>query len=172
MNKKNTRTNNATIYLVQGALIAAIYAALTYFLAPLSYGPVQFRFSEALTVLPAFTPAAIPGLTIGCLLANLSSPYGIVDIVFGTVATLLAAISTYITRKIIIKGVPILAPLFPVIFNGLIVGFEISYLSPEGFSVLAFLSAFLSVAFGEAVICFVLGVPLCVGLNKSKIFQK
>lgn len=80
-------------FLVCGAVIAALYAALTYAASAvnLAYGAVQFRFSEALTVLAAYTPAAIPGLTIGCLLANLGSPYGITDIICGSAATLLAA---------------------------------------------------------------------------------
>ena len=85
---------NKKVYsLVSGAVIAALYAALTYVASSvgLAYGAVQFRFSEALTVLAALTPAAIPGLTIGCFLANLGSPYGIVDIVCGTLATLVAA---------------------------------------------------------------------------------
>lgn len=82
---------NKLNYLVQGAVIAALYAALTYVAGAvgLAYGNVQFRFSEALTVLAAFTPAAIPGLTIGCFLGNLGSPYGMVDIICGTAATLL-----------------------------------------------------------------------------------
>lgn len=101
-------------FLVCGAVIAALYAALTYAAsaANLAYGAVQFRFSEALTVLAAYTPAAIPGLTIGCILANLGSPYGITDIICGSAATLLAAVFTYLTRKVKVKGLPLLAPVF------------------------------------------------------------
>ena len=108
-----------TLFLVQGAVIAALYAALTYAagLAGLAYGNVQFRFSEALTVLAAFTPAAIPGLTVGCLLGNLGSPYGAADIICGTLATLLAALCSYGTRKIRIKGIPFVSLIFPVLFN-------------------------------------------------------
>ena len=91
--KKQTRS---AVFLAQGAMIAAIYTVLTLLAATmnLAYGPVQFRFSEALTILPMFTPAAVPGLTIGCLLSNIFSGYGAADMIFGTLATLLAAIST------------------------------------------------------------------------------
>ena len=86
-------TSKKVRFLALGAVIAALYAVLTYVAAAMNvaYGAVQFRFSEALTVLPVFTPAAIPGLTLGCLIANLGSPLGVVDWVFGTGATLIAA---------------------------------------------------------------------------------
>ena len=88
-----SQKSNASRTLVTAALIAAAYAALTYVSAAmgLAYGEVQFRLSEALCVLAAFTPAAIPGLTIGCVLGNITSPLGIADIVFGAAATLLSA---------------------------------------------------------------------------------
>lgn len=90
MNKKTSKVR----FLALSAVIAALYAVLTYAAAAmnLAFGAVQFRFSEALTVLPAFTPAAIPGLAVGCLISNLASPLGVVDWVFGTLATLLAGI--------------------------------------------------------------------------------
>lgn len=96
------KTENKVRFLALSAVIAALYAVLTYAAAAvnLAYGPFQFRFSEALTVLPAFTPAAIPGLAVGCLLSNLASPLGIVDWVFGTLATLLAACCTYMLRNV------------------------------------------------------------------------
>ena len=117
------KTENKVRFLALSAVIAALYAVLTYAAAAvnLAYGPFQFRFSEALTVLPAFTPAAIPGLAVGCLLSNLASPLGIVDWVFGTLATLLAACCTYMLRNVKWKEIPILAPLPPVIFNALII---------------------------------------------------
>ena len=84
--------NNAIRSLCLSAMIAAIYAALTMALPMLSYGPVQLRFSEALTVLPFFFPQAIPGLFLGCAISNILSAYGIVDVIFGSLATLLAAL--------------------------------------------------------------------------------
>ncbi len=162
--------NKSTIYIVQAALIAAIYAAVTYFIAPLSFGTQQFRVSEALTVLPILTPAAIPGLAIGCLIANLSSPYGAADIICGTLATLIAAILTRLTRKITLKNQPLLSMIFPVILNGLIIGFELSFFMPEGLSFLSFVTLGASVALSEAVVCYGLGLPLLAGLRKTRIF--
>ena len=164
--------NKRTLYLVQSALIAGIYVAVTYVANPISYGSVQFRISEALTVLPVLTPAAIPGLTIGCLIANLGSPFGPIDIFCGTLATLLAAICTRMTRKILFKKLPLLSLIFPVLFNGIIVGAEIAFFLPEGFSWLAFLTSGASVALGELGVCYILGLPLYTGLNKSGVFKK
>lgn len=164
-------------YLTQGAIIAAIYTVLTLIAAALNlaYGPVQFRFSEALTILPIFTPAAIPGLALGCLLSNFGSGYGVADMVFGTIATLLAAISTRMVRSIRFKGVPIFAALPPVLFNGIIVGLEITILSPGGFVWPAFWGAALSIGLGELVVCVLLGLPLASALERtgavSKIFK-
>ena len=130
MNKRKTD------FVVKSAVIAAIYAGLTYFAAILNvaYGGIQFRFSEALTILAVFSPASIPGLTIGCFLGNITSPYGLVDIVCGTLATLIAAVLSYKTRNIKFKDLPLLSALFPVISNAIIVGLEITLFMPEGFA--------------------------------------
>lgn len=161
-------------FLTQGAMIAAIYTVLTLLAAAvnLAYGPVQFRFSEALTILPIFTPAAIPGLAVGCLISNIFSGYGVADMVFGTSATLLAALVTRLLRNVRFRNIPWLAPLPPVLFNAVIVGLEIVVLSPEGFNWIGFLSAALSVGAGELVICYVLGLPLAVALEKSGASEK
>lgn len=163
--KKNTRVR----FLTEAAMIAAGYTVLTLLamMLNLAYGPVQFRFSEALTVLPVLTPAAVPGLAIGCLLSNLWSSMGALDIVFGTAATLLAALTTYMVRNIRVKGIPILAPLPPVLFNALIIGVEITIVSPGGFVFPAFLANALSVGLGELAVCYVLGLPLLVALEKA-----
>lgn len=163
-------------FLVQGAVIAALYAVLTYVAAAmnLAYGPVQFRFSEALTILPVFTPAAIPGLALGCFISNLASPLGVVDWVFGTSATLLAALGTRAVAKVRVKGIPFLAPLLPVLANALVVGLELACLSEAGvfswsnFSWAAFGTGALSVGLGELVVCYVLGMPLFIALQKIK----
>lgn len=168
----NTKSKAGVRFLTEAAVIAAIYALLTIFLSPISYGSVQFRISEALTILPIFTPAAIPGLTIGCFLANITSPLGVIDWIVGPCATLLAAICTYLVRKIRIKAVPWLAPLPPVIFNALIVGAELTIVysapTPETFFAL-FLPMALSVGLGELVICYVLGLPISTVLVKMNI---
>lgn len=164
----------STAYLVQGALIAAMYATATYLSSAfnLAYGPIQFRLSEALTVLALFTPAAIPGLTVGCVIGNLGSPYGVIDIVLGSSATLIAALMTRATRNVKIKEIPFTAPLWPVLANCVIVGAEITVMSPEGASLIGFLSAALSVGIGEAAVCFGLGLPLALTLEKTGVAQK
>ncbi len=165
--------------LVQGALIAALYVILTYVMATvnMAYGQVQFRVSEALTVLPFFTPVAIPGLTLGCFLANLASPLGVVDWIFGSLATLLAALATRTLGKTGWKGAPFLAPLPPVIVNMAVVGLEIACLSDAGFSWVnfswaAFGAGALSVGLGELVVCYGLGLPLLFALKKTGIPDK
>ena len=106
--------------LCLSAVIGALYAALTLLLAPISYGPIQLRLSEALTLLPMLLPQAVPGLFVGCLIANLYTGM-LTDIVFGSLATLLAAVGTYLLRK-----KPLLAAACPVVSNGVIVGLVLS----------------------------------------------
>ncbi|MDD4583189.1 MAG: QueT transporter family protein [Eubacteriales bacterium] len=149
-----------TKYLVQAAVIAAIYSALTILLMPLSYGVMQVRIAEALTILPAFTPAAIPGLFVGCLVANMVGPYGVMDMVCGSIATLLAGLSSYRLRK-----KPGLVPLPPIIANGLVIGSMLYY----AYGVpLPLPACILWVALGEALACYGLGLPLIKYLNKRR----
>lgn len=138
------------------AVIAALYAALTLVLAPISYGDWQCRVSEALTMLPMLMPQAIPGLFVGCVLANLLGPSaGITDIVFGSLATLIAAVGTWYFRKN-----KWLAAACPVVSNGIIVGLVLSVC----FNLPFFLTA-LQVAAGEAL-------AVMVGLILVKALQK
>ena len=170
MKHRKTKTR----FLAQAGLIAAIYAVTTYLCAlwGIAYGQVQFRFSEALTILSLFTPAAIPGLTVGCFLANLSSPFGMVDVLCGTAATLLAAIAVRVTRQVRFKNIPWLAPLFPVLSNAIIVGLEISFFLPEGLSWAGFAASALSVGLGELVVCYGLGLPLSIAMGRMPMFRK
>ena len=154
--------------LCTGAVIAALYAVLTLSLPMLSYGPVQLRFAEALTVLPFFFPEATWGLAIGCFISNLlGSPY-VLDWVFGTLATLLAAIWTSKLKNVY------LAPLPPVICNMVIVGAEIAWFE-TGFSS-GFVSAWayngLTVGAGEVIVCYVLGLALVKFLPRLEFFNK
>ncbi len=166
------KKKNAT-FLVTGAIIAAAYAMLTYLSASfgLAYGPIQFRVSEALTVLPIFSPAAIPGLAIGCLISNIGS-FNAADMLFGTLATLIAAIFTRVFRNIKIKGIPFLSLLCPVISNALIIGFELAILYFDEFSFFGFLIAALEVGLGELLVCFILGIPFIklIEKHKNKLF--
>ena len=142
-------TNASVTSLTRAALIAALYAALTLLLAPISYGQIQIRLSESLTLLPVLLPEAIPALTVGCLLANILGGCSVFDIVFGTLATLLAAVGTRLLRK-----KRMLAAAMPVLLNGLIVGAVIHYVySP----VTPLPLCMLSVAAGEIIPCLILG---------------
>ena len=137
-------------------MLAAIYAALTIALAPISYGPLQFRVAEAMTVLPWFYPDAIPGLFVGCLIANLYGGYGIWDVVFGSAATLAAA---WLTRRM--KNLW-LAPLPPVLVNAIVVGAILSVL--EG---LPFWLTAAEVGLGQFGACYALGLPLLLFLRRT-----
>lgn len=146
--------------LIEAAVIAAVYAVLTIALAPISYGMMQVRISEALTVLPFFTPAAVPGLFVGCLVSNLLSPYGLPDLIFGSMASLLAAAGSYLLRKR-----PILVPLPPVLANGILVGAMLYYVYEVPVSLPV---SILWVAAGEMLACYGLGYPLMRYLRKYK----
>jgi uncharacterized membrane protein len=135
---------------------------LTIAFAPLSYGQIQVRIAEALTILPFFTPAAIPGLFIGCIVANFFGPVGMLDVIFGSAATLIAA---YLSYKMPAKW---LVPLPPVIVNGIIIGYLLNYLYQ--------LPLFITmgwVALGQLISCYFIGYPLLLLLEKykDKIFR-
>ena len=167
-----TRRDNIN-FLIQSALIAALYAGLNYLsgIFGLAYGPIQLRISEVLTVLPAITPTAIPGLTIGCFIANIGS-FNVADMIFGTFATFVAALLTYCLRNIKLKKIPILSLLAPVIVNAVIIGFEIAVLYlPQGYSLWGFIISALEVGLGELVVCFGLGIPFYFAVVKYRIFD-
>ncbi|HBN85441.1 MAG TPA: transporter [Clostridiales bacterium] len=153
-------------FIVKAAIIASIYTALTILLLPISYGPIQVRVSEALTVLPYFTPAAIPGLFVGCLIANIAGGLGWMDIIFGSLATLIAAFLTYLVPK----SRKLLVPLPAVIVNGLIVGWVVSTVYTE--NTLPMAVTMLTVAGGQAISCYGLGYPLLKLFEKYKIIKR
>ncbi len=160
--------NYTTRDLVRAAAIAAAYAALALLsnLFGLAFGTIQFRLSEALCVLPyRDRRTAIPGLTVGCLLTNLLSPYGLLDLVVGTLATLLAAVWSGRSRSAWLAALP------PVVCNAVLVGAMLAWES-TGFSA-AFAGLFaynaLTVGLGEAAVCFLLGVPLLRALEKRAL---
>jgi len=150
----------------RSAVIAAAYAALSAIssLFGLAYGPVQFRLSEALCVLPKKYPAAVAGLFIGCLLTNVLSPYGLLDLVVGSLATLIAALWSARCRTNVGAAVP------PVVVNALLVGALIAWQETGSLVSSSFFAAFafnaLSVGLGEAVVCVAVGVPLLRLLTK------
>lgn len=148
-------------YLTQAAIIAALYVVLTFFANSLGLAnyAVQVRFSESLCILPYFTPAAIPGLFIGCLLSNILTGCALLDIIFGSIATLIGAIATHLSRKN-----KWLAPVGPVLSNALIVPVVLFYaygIQPIWFS-------FITVTIGEVISCGILGMLLLTALTKYK----
>ena len=169
MNMKNLSVRR----LVRCAVIAAVYVVVCLVLAPFSYGAVQVRVAEALCLLPVFGAEYIVGVTLGCFLAYLLGST-VVDVVFGTLATLLACLVTYKLRDIRVKGLAIPASLPPVVFNMIIVGaFEITFFFSDG-APTAMLAVFnaVTVGIGELISCTILGVALVkliesnAGLNK------
>ena len=159
-----------TRFLIQAALIAALYVVLTVFFAPLSFGGQQLRISEALTVLPAIMPAAIPGLFLGCILSNTFSFMGLVDMVFGSLATLLSAVMTfYIARALKDRSIVLrlaLIPLPPVIINTFIIGAILWLVASIPFPVAA-----VGVFVGQVGACYFIGCPLYIiikNFEKSK----
>ena len=144
----------------RSAVIAAAYAALSAIssMFGLAYGPVQFRLSEALCVLPRRYPSAVAGVFLGCLLTNILSPYGLLDLVVGSLTTLLAALWSSRCRTDVGAAVP------PVLLNALFIGILIAWQETGSFAGGAFFAAFaanaFSVGLGQAVVCFGVGVPL------------
>ncbi len=162
-------TQSTTFRIAVSALIAAAYAALTAALAPISYGPVQFRVSEVLTVLPFFMPSTVWGLFAGCILANLYTG-SVLDIVFGSLATLLAGLGTASFGK---RGSSVrnrlLGCLMPVLFNAVIVGAVLTW--GYGFGefpdpLLSWGFNALTVGLGEAAVLYLIGYPLLCRLPK------
>lgn len=148
--------NGATKFIVRSAAIAALYAGLTLALAPFSYGPVQVRVSEALTILPLFFPEAIPGLFVGCLLANI--PTGLWDMLIGSLATLTAAAVTRASRRIWLGVIP------PVVFNALLI--PVVFLTNPEFTDPYWLNM-LTVGLGELISVVGCGVPLYFALKRT-----
>ena len=153
--------NKSLRYLTTAAMIAAIYAVLCILLAPISYSAIQVRIAEALTILPAFTPAAIPGLTVGCLLANILGGCPIMDIIFGTLATLIGAVGTYLLRS---RKSLIWMP--PVVSNTILVSIFSIYIPFMGESEDSLWFIMLTVCIGELISVCVLGYLLYFALKK------
>ena len=150
--------NKKLIYLTQAAMIAALYVALTYVFAPFSFREIQVRISEALTILPVFTPAAVPGLFVGCLLGNFLGGAVLPDVICGSLATLVGA---YFTRKLR-NAHPFLAPIPPIVANTLVVPFVLRYAYSVDLPIpLMMLTVFL----GEVISCGVLGLLLYYALR-------
>lgn len=153
----NFKKSNRFNYWTRAAMIGALYAIITIIFAPISYGMVQVRISEMLLILPFFTAAAIPGLFAGTVIANMFGGLGILDIVFGSLATLLSA---YLVSKI---GNKYLVPLPPIIINAIIVGLVLHFVLDLPFYLTA-----VWVGIGQTIACYGLGLPLLLLLERHR----
>lgn len=146
----------STRHIAFCGLIAALYVVLTLVLGEFGYGPIQFRISECMTVLPFCFPIATVGLTVGCLISNLLSTVGPLDLILGTLATLLGALGTQLCRK---KNLWWLAPLPPVIANAILIGLLLTIYA-NTWTLGYFLTMAAQIGLSELVCCYVLGLPL------------
>lgn len=151
--------------IVTQALIAAIYTAIGIILAPFSFGTVQVRVSEALTLLPIFGFSNVWGVTLGCLITNIiglatgANILGRFDILFGTLATFTAAILTYLFRNVRFKELPVLSAIPPIVINAVVVGWELCLMLNNGsFNGVIFWTQAASVALGQFISCAIIGV--------------
>ena len=156
---KNRKAKNSLAYICEASAIAALYTAITVAIGPLGSAAIQCRIPEAMCILPIFTPAAIPGLTIGCLISNIATGCLWQDVLFGSLATLIGAIVARMLRRIWW-----LTPLPTVVANTLIVPFVLAYAyhAPEGVPFLM-----LTVGIGEVISAYVLGILLYFALRKN-----
>lgn len=153
--------------IAHGAIIAAVYVVLCIIFQPISYGPVQFRIAEALTIMPLFTPAAIPGLFVGCVLANIIGQGVIMDVIFGSLATLIGAVLGYLLR-----GNRWLVPIPAVVANALIIPFVLRY--GYGITDIPIALEMVYILAGEVVGCYILGEVLATILmpHKNRLFKE
>lgn len=170
--KNNTERRYNMAYFARAGVIAALYAAMTIAQQLLLPGSaslsVQFRVSEALMLLCIYFPEAVPGLTIGCFLANLLTAGALpVDMLLGAFATLLAGITMQKLKNFRIKGIPFVSALMPALFNGVIIGWELETFYIAGsFHIQSFLVQAGLVALGEITVCLVLGLPFAAIVEK------
>ena len=156
--------NKKTKALTTTAIVAALYATITLALSFTAYGPIQFRLSEVMTLLPLINKRYIVGLTLGCFLANILGPYGVPDIIFGTIATFISVYLVYLTGKYMKdkKGMVLVASLWPVVVNAIIVAAQLKIF----FNIPLFITM-LQVGFGQFVVVTIIGVPLFKAINNK-----
>ncbi len=158
--------------LVKIAMIAALYSTVSLVLAPFSFGNIQVRVAEGLTLLPLISPLAIFGLTLGCFITNFvgvimgANILGMMDVFIGTFATLIAALLTYKLRNITIKGFPFLSSLMPIVINAVIIGAELAYVFAPEFTFSYFAIFALEVAIGQTIAVYIVGLPILSALKK------
>lgn len=153
--------NKSVLFMTQASMIAAIYVVLTILFAPFGFGEIQVRVAEAFTVLPFFTPAAIPGLFIGCLLANIMGGAPLPDVIFGSLATLIGSLGTYFLRR----RNKFLAPVPPILANIIIIPLVLHYAYGANLPIPFMM---LTIGLGEVISCGILGMILLSALQKYK----
>lgn len=160
---------------VKVALIAALYSTVSLVLAPFSFGNIQVRVAEGLTLLPLLSPLPILGLTLGCFITNFIGVImgvnilGMMDVFIGTFATLIAALLTYYFRNIKIKGFPFLSTLMPILINAIIIGAELTYVFAPAFTLSYFMIFALEVGIGQFIAVYLVGLPILNALKKRNI---
>lgn len=163
-----------TKQMANQAMIAAIYTVLSVSLSAISYGPVQVRISEAMTLLPVFGIHNVWGVTIGCFMTNLigffsgANILGSLDMLFGTAATLAAALISYSLRNIRFKNLPVLASIPPILLNAAVIGWELCVVIAGGFNAAVFAAQALSVAIGQFFSCTVIGLLMVKIIENNK----
>lgn len=177
--EENHIMKNKTLFrLCLSAVIAALYAAVSLALAPISFGAVQVRVAEALTLLPVLFPEAIAGVTLGCFLTNLIGAMtgmnilGFADVLIGTLATFAAAVMTWKLRRIRVAGMPLCSALMPVLFNAVIIGGELAFVLFPDQLLTGFVINALQVGLGELLACLILGLPLVQVLNRTELARR
>lgn len=164
---------NKSKIISKQAMIAAMYVVLGMVFAPISFGSVQARVSEALTLLPIFGFSNIWGVTIGCFITNLIGLFtganilGSLDIVFGTLATFSSAILTWALRNIRYKNLPVLAAIPPIVINAVVVGWELCVMISGGFNIVVFTAQAVSVGLGQLLSCGILGILLARVIERN-----
>ena len=172
MNMKRTNVRK----LVVCSMIAALYTAVSLALAPLTFGVIQMRLSEALGLLAVLSPVGVWGVTLGCLISNaVGVALGATmppDIIFGTLATLIAAVLSYRLRNVRIKNIPVWSAVPPILVNAVIIGLELTFFFSNGFTMEIFLINALSVGLGQIIPCAGLGLLLVYTLEKTGLDKK
>ncbi|MGI6509602.1 MAG: QueT transporter family protein [Erysipelotrichaceae bacterium] len=159
-------------------LVSSMYAVVTLVIAPASFGPIQFRISEALMVLVLFDYDYIYGLTFGCFLANLigllsgANPIGVMDIIFGSSATFISCAMMYNLKNLKIKQIPFISMMMPAIINGIIVGMELALIFNEGNIITYWLIYGLQVFVGELAVLLIIGIPVYLALKNIKFDEQ
>ncbi|NLW69643.1 MAG: QueT transporter family protein [Eubacteriaceae bacterium] len=153
------KKNNPAAYLAKTALIAALYCAVSFISQPIAFGVLQLRIAEGLCLLTLYTPCAVPGLTVGCFITNIFSPYGLADMIAGTLATLLAALTSRRIKNKFLSGVPY------VLFNAFIISGVIAY--QAGSKELFFVQA-LIIGLEEALSVYGIGMPMIFAIEKNE----